>query len=427
MLDSHADRHAAARAKIHGVDVPAPAELIERIQALPAARPLRERLADVPGLYVVGGAVRDLLLGREPRELDLVVEGDAAAVASRLGGSRRVHDRFGTVTVTLDGRTYDIARARKETYSRPGALPDVEPARLEDDLWRRDFSVNAGAVALTGERAGELRAVPAMLADLDARVLRVLHDASFVDDPTRMLRLTRYAARLGFSAEPHTRALLDQAVRGDALATVSAPRIGAELRLLSREPDAVGGFRVLHELGLDQPLGLDAGRGAMDLAERALVLLPIDQRHDRLVLAAAARGRRSDDELRGRLDAWGFVAPDREAIAAAAAGADELATRLTAAARPSEIAAAAKGAPDELVALAGALGPDQPAGEWLARLREVRLEIDGEDLLAAGVPAGPAIGRGLQAALADKLDGRALTRSEQLASALRAAGQLGSG
>src|SRR5947209_13162192 len=127
-----------------GVDVPPRAELIGRIRALPAARPLLEQLADVPGLYVVGGAVRDLLLGRQPRELDLVVEGDAAAVASRLGGSRRVHDRFGTVTVTLDGRTYDIARARKETYARPGALPDVEPARLEDDLWRRDFSVNAG-------------------------------------------------------------------------------------------------------------------------------------------------------------------------------------------------------------------------------------------------------------------------------------------
>ncbi|MFL5829101.1 MAG: hypothetical protein ACJ76X_04230 [Solirubrobacteraceae bacterium] len=407
------------------MDVPPRAELIERIRALPAARPLLEHLADVPGLYVVGGAVRDLLLGRQPHELDLVVEDDAAAVASRLGGSRRVHDRFGTVAVTLDGHTYDIARARKETYARPGALPDVVPANLDDDLWRRDFSVNAGAVALGGERAGELRAVPAMVRDLDSGVLRVLHDGSFIDDPTRMLRLARYGARLGFSAEPHTRALLDQAVRGGALGTVSASRIGAELRLLSREPDPVGSVRMLHALGLDRPLVLDGSEGAMGLAEQALALLPAEERRDRLVLAAAARGGPADGELRARLDGWGFTAPDREAITAAAFRADAVAAQLRAAARPSEIAAAVKGAPVELVALAGALGAEEQAREWLARLRQVRLEIDGEDLLAAGVPAGPAVGRGLQAALEDKLDGRASTLEQELASALRAAGHPG--
>ena len=100
-------------------------ELLDRLQALPAAGPLLERLPDVPGVYVVGGAVRDLLLGGQPVDLDLAVEGNAASVAERLGGSVAVHDRFGTSTAKLGGFTYDIARARTETYSSPGALPDV--------------------------------------------------------------------------------------------------------------------------------------------------------------------------------------------------------------------------------------------------------------------------------------------------------------
>jgi tRNA nucleotidyltransferase (CCA-adding enzyme) len=401
------------------VDAPPPGELLARLGALPAARPLLEHLPDEPGLYVVGGAVRDLLLDREPRELDLVVEGDAAAVAARLGGALRAHDRFGTVTVTLDGRSYDIAAARTETYARPGALPDVVPGSLDDDLWRRDFTVNAGAVALAGPRRGELRAVPEMLADLEAGVLRVLHDRSFVDDPTRMLRLARYAARLGFGAEPHTRALLDQAVTGGALDSVSGSRIGAEVRLLSREPEPVASLRMLGELGLDRPLGLDGGEDAADLARRALSLLPAEERRDRLALAAASLGR---DGLWGRLDAWGFTAGDRDVITAAASRAQALAPRLRGARRPSEIGDAVKGGPAELVALAGALGAEEPARAWLEHLRHVRLEIDGEDLLAAGLPAGPAIGRGLKAALADKLDERVSSREEELASALRAAG-----
>jgi tRNA nucleotidyltransferase (CCA-adding enzyme) len=423
------------------VDVPPAPELIARVRELPSAQLLLQRLADEPGVHLVGGAVRDVLLGHKPRELDLVVEGDAAALASRLGGTLRLHDRFGTSTVTIDGHTYDIARARWETYAQPGALPDVVPARLEEDLWRRDFTINAGAVALTGRRAGELRAIPGMLADLDARALRVLHDRSFIDDPTRMLRLARYAARLrpdGFQVEPHTRGLLDQALSADALNTVSRPRIGAELRLLAREPDPLTALGSLSALGLDRPLGLDGSEAAQTLGQRALSLLPDGGRRDRLVLAVAARGRVAaratpaaratmTDDLPGRLDAWGFTAADRGAITMAATQADALAQRLQAAKRPSDIAAAAGGAPDELVALAGALGPAGQAREWLQRLRHVRLEIDGGDLLAAGVPAGPAIGRALRAALASKLDGAASGREQELAAALRAAAEPGSG
>jgi tRNA nucleotidyltransferase (CCA-adding enzyme) len=400
-----------------------PEQTLERIHALPAARPLVARLGDHGApVHLVGGAVRDVLLGGTPFDLDLVVEGDAAALAAALGGCLRVHDRFGTSTVALDGFAYDIARSRRETYARPGDLPDVEPAPLAEDLLRRDFTVNAIAVALAGEAAGELNAAPHALEDLEARRLRVLHDRSFIDDPTRMFRLARYAARLGFDVEPHTRELADAAIRESAVATVSGSRIGAEVRLLAREQDPVHAFSALGDLGLDRALHPRFGVHDAGLASRALALLPADARPDRLAVALAARGVPAA-ELRGLLDWLAFEAEDRDAILAAATRADELARALAAAQAPSAIATAVGGGPPELVALAGALGPERAAREWLERLRQVRLAIDGRDLLAAGVPEGPAIGRGLRAALAAKLDGGAQDRDQELAEALNAAGE----
>src|SRR5581483_5694207 len=160
-----------------------PEDALARIRALPAVQPLLARLDDGgPPVHLVGGAVRDVLLGGTPFDLDLVVEGDTDALARSLGGRLTGHDRFGTATVILDGHTYDIARSRRETYARPGALPDVVPAPLADDLLRRDFTINAIALALTEEHAGELNAAPHALEDLEAGRLRVLHDRSFIDD-----------------------------------------------------------------------------------------------------------------------------------------------------------------------------------------------------------------------------------------------------
>src|SRR5215210_9207035 len=119
-------------------------DLLERLRDLPGAAPVFDALAGVPGVWVVGGAVRDALLGRDPRDLDLVVEGDAAAAARRLGEDAVVHERFGTATAA---GAVNVAAARRERYERPGALPEVElGAPLADDLARRDFTVNAIAV-----------------------------------------------------------------------------------------------------------------------------------------------------------------------------------------------------------------------------------------------------------------------------------------
>jgi tRNA nucleotidyltransferase (CCA-adding enzyme) len=191
-----------------------------------------EALRDEPGVYLVGGAVRDRLLGRTPKELDFVVEGDAIPVAGRaaerLGGELVVHERFGTATIRTATDSYDVVSARTETYERPGALPTVKlGATIEQDLGRRDFTVNAIAHSLEGREV----AWPGAREDLANGVLRVLHDRSFIDDPTRMLRLVRYQHRLGFAPDPHTAALIDH----DLLATVSQDRINREIRLLLAE------------------------------------------------------------------------------------------------------------------------------------------------------------------------------------------------
>jgi tRNA nucleotidyltransferase (CCA-adding enzyme) len=400
------------------MEIPAPSELMARVGALPAAPVLLERVGDRRGVHLVGGAVRDLLLGHVSPDLDLVVEGDVAQLVGLLGGEIRTYDRFGTATVSLDGHMFDVARARSETYAHPGALPDVEPARLADDLKRRDFTINAAAIELGGQFAGAFRAVPFTLEDLEARRLRVLHDASFIDDPTRLLRLVRYQARLGFEIEPHTLELAREAISGGALGTVSGPRIGAELRLLAGERDPVAALEALAALGL----GLTEGFGVRDatVARHALELLPSDGEPGRLVLGEASQGVDSS-RLAGWLDRLAFSAPARETIVAVATRAAALADALRTAGAPSEIAAVVGDAGPELVALAGASGAEPEATEWLERWRHVRLEIDGADLLAAGIAEGPAIGRGLRAALAAKLDGLLDGHDAELAAALAAA------
>ena len=276
------------------------------LRADPCGARLLRAFAPGDGVHLVGGAVRDLLLERTPRELDLVVEGDVDAAAARLGGEVTAHDRFGTARVRAGGCAYDLVRARAETYAHPGALPDVRPGSLDEDLRRRDVTVNAIALGLDGA----LSAVDGALEDLRAGRLRVLHDASFVDDPTRVWRVARYAARLGFDVEERTRALAGAADP----ATVSGDRLGSELRLALNEPDPPAALQAVRDLnraylpeGFDpRPRGLSA----------ALALLPDDGRADLLTLAACSAGMDAG-ALLAWLDDMGFVAAERDLVAAA--------------------------------------------------------------------------------------------------------------
>ena len=389
---------------------PTAAEMLARLRAQPRVARLLDALADAEGAHLVGGAVRDVLLGGEAVDLDVVVEGDAGAVArsaaQRLGGSLREHERFGTATVEAPGLAFDVARARRERYPAPGALPEVEPAPLEQDLLRRDFTVNALAVALGPPAPGTLRAAPHGLEDLDARLLRVLHDGSFRDDPdpaaaAGALRRAGCASR----SSPRPRSSRARRSRRGRPATVSGARIGDELRLLLREPEPTVALQVAADLGLDRALRPNLAADPAT-ANAACALLPPDGRCDLVILAAACR-RLGRDELTAWLDELEFSAADRDVIVAAALGVEELGRGLSAVTRPSEIAAAARGRPPEAVALAGAVAPAAApaARRWLEQLRHVALEIDGDDLIAAGIPEGPEVGRALAAALARKLDG----------------------
>ncbi|HEX3977130.1 MAG TPA: hypothetical protein VHW96_12765 [Solirubrobacteraceae bacterium] len=409
------------------MDDPIANVLLSRFSELTAAGPLLARLGQAEGVYLVGGAVRDLFSGGEPLDLDLVVDGELEVVAATLGTPDKVHDRFATRTVTLDGFSFDLARSRRETYAHPGALPAVEPAGIAEDLRRRDFTVNALALGLAGSTRGRLLQARHGREDVEAQRLRVLHDRSFIDDPTRLLRLARYAGRLGFTIEDHTRTLAQAAVAARTPDTVSGARLGTELRLLAEQGDPVRGFRILSELGLDEAIAPGFGiRGEdrADLARRAVALLPAEDHPADLVLAVAMLDV-PGTERAGLLDRLAFPAARRDRIAAAATRGPELAQGLSAAATPSQIAAAVGSGSAELVALAGALGPQPAAERWLDELRHVRLEIDGDDLLAAGVAPGPAVGAGLAAARAAKLDGRAEGREAELAAALQAAGDPG--
>jgi len=401
------------------------AQLIDDAAGLPGGG----HVAALPGEpMLVGGAVRDLALGRTPRELDVTLDVPAIDAAMALAGSLeragegacevREHARFSTARVDWPGGRVDLARRRCESYNRPGALPDVMPAGVEPDLARRDFSVNAIAVALSGPERGEIYAVPHALADLAAGRLRVLHRASFADDPTRLLRLVRYSARLGFEPEPETAGFAQTALEDGALESVSRGRVGAELRLTLGEPDPLRALAVGEELGLWRSvapgLRFDAERAAAALAE-----LPADGRVE--ILLAACLFSCGQDEARALLNEFEFAAAQREAILAALRG-DELLGELSRAERQSDVAAVLGAATPEAAALAAADGDPcavRAVGLWRDRLRAVTLTIGPADLLEAGVPEGPQIGSRLARTLARVIDGDVQPgRESELAAAL---------
>jgi tRNA nucleotidyltransferase (CCA-adding enzyme) len=372
-------------------------------------------------LYLVGGAIRDLLRGEAGvTDVDLAVDGDAAAVASRLrsrlGGSARVtvHAAFGTSTVRFEHMRVDIARTRSETYARPGALPAVEPAGIEADLLRRDFTVNAIGLRLGN---GDSLLDPAGgRGDLERRVIRILHAGSFRDDPTRVFRAARYAARLGFELDSETGELAAAAVGEGLVGHLSGSRVRAELIALLCEPSAPGAVRILEALGGCRAVwpGLDCGPEGQELLRTVERLrehhsprtpawragLVVLARHlpdaDLPMLAHRLVLRRRDAAtLRGAVSA-----PIPREGAPPAAVADVYASR------PVEAAL--------LAAAAGSAG----ASAYLEHLRGVRLSIDGGVLRdELGLEQSPRVGEVLRELLRRKRNGELDGRAAELAAA----------
>ena len=402
---------------------------IEVLRRLPRAAEVFDALADEPDVHAVGGAVRDVLLGRRPSEVDLVVIGDATRVArklgERVGGRVRVHDRFKTATLEIDGTHFDLTSARRERYPRPGALPEVElGASLAEDLDRRDFTINAIAVSLAD---GSITAHPRALDDLGVRRLRILHPDSFHEDPTRLLRLARYAGRLELGIEEATAERVEAALDDAVLETVSGERIGRELRLAASEPQPAT-LRVLVATGIARAVLGDCTLDEAVLG-RALEACPRDGRVDLLALAHVVSPQ-DGPALAARLRRLAFTRDEADRVVRIAAAAPWLAEELPrlATAAPSRVWALLAGEPVEAVALSAAMTGSSDASATVARflgeLRHVRPLVSGHDLERAGL-RGPDVGRGLAAARATALDRPGAGAEEQLAAALAAGGAAG--
>jgi tRNA nucleotidyltransferase (CCA-adding enzyme) len=389
---------------------------------LPGSDRLLPALAGLPPVYLVGGAVRDVLLGQPAVDIDLAVEGDgprtARELAARLSGDVIPHDRFGTATVRTGGLTFDIAATRTETYPEPGALPVVAPAGLAEDLGRRDFAINAIAAALQGDQLGRLHDPHGGCDDLAGRTVRILHDRSFIDDPTRLLRAVRYEVRLDFRIDEPTEELAREAVRRKALGTVSGPRIRDELLDLLAEHTAPRGVARLAELGVLESLG-GGLRDDPELAASAK-LGAIETGADPALTALAAVLGDEPDAI--WVQSLGLRGDERDAVLRAAAKAPQLARMVSADLPASAIHALLHCEHPETLALTLAHGaPGGPILRYLADLQGIRLEITGRDLVEAGVPESPALGRALEETLRRKLDGELEGRDEELRFALEVA------
>jgi tRNA nucleotidyltransferase (CCA-adding enzyme) len=382
------------------------------------------RRSGVPA-YLVGGFVRDLLLGRENRDLDVVVEGDgpgfARLLAADLDASVRVHEAFLTAALRLpDGTTLDVASARSEFYRAPAVLPEVESSALRQDLYRRDFTINTLALRLGPDPPIELVDHFGGQRDLKDGVLRVLHGLSFIDDPTRVLRAVRLGERLDFRIAPETLRLASVAVGEGIFEQLSGSRLRDELELLLDDPEtAVRGLERLDEMGVlaaihpalrvDSPRlhALRQARAAFDWYRLQGIEEPPARLWLLLLLAlvadATAEERRAVAVRLQLQPAAGELLERgpwrRESVERELAG--ELA--------PHAAHAALGGLAGEELLWVFAAG-EEPTREWVRRelleLRRLRLGIAGRDLLAHGHPPGPRIGAALAATRAARLDGQ---------------------
>jgi tRNA nucleotidyltransferase (CCA-adding enzyme) len=406
--------------------------LADKLDALSDLQPVFEAVQAVgerfEGVYLVGGAVRDVLMGEPNFDVDIAVEGDGIAfgqaLARALGGRAVPHEKFGTAIVKYAGGRVDVASTRTEFYDYPGALPTVEQASIRQDLYRRDFTVNAMAVSLKGGDFGRLVDYFGGYRDLEHGVVRVLHNLSFIDDPTRIFRAIRYENRYGFRMDAHTAALARACVEMDLVGELSSARLRDELQALLSEERVGDAVLRMAELGIDRAVHphLAADEEAVRLIE---TLDELRARYApeapswRLRLAALAR-RLPPDELYEWFDRLKLRRRDADLIADAVAVAPRLRELVAGAEEPAALRALIEPHdPDgALLALAGV---DEPAAARLRRyfeeLRGVRLEISGGDLAKLGVGESPRVGAILEELLRRKLNGELDGRAAEIEAA----------
>src|SRR2546427_674878 len=405
-----------------------PAKIFNRLQEI-------GRLADDIGMpaYLVGGLVRDLLLGHKNLDVDIAVEGDgmtfARRLADRYGAGLKIFDRFATALVVFpDGLKRDVATARRESYAHPTALPTVRPSSIKDDLYRRDFTINALAIRLNASHFGELVDFYGGQRDLEAKTIRVLHACSFVDDPTRVFRAIRFEQRFGFRIEKHTLALLKEAAASDLVRRLSGPRLRNEvMRLLSEQAPArairrMAEFDLLRFLHADLALTSHLAGLLLDLGKS---LAWWTKRFPRRPLDRALV------YFMGLLDGLSASATDsvakRLALPGEQANKISLAKRHLAPAlrslarhrspKPSETHRALANLPNEalvlLIAKARSKGIAHLVSDYLTTQQHVKRSLNGTDLKALGLKPGPIYKKILDRLLEARLNGEVKTKADE--------------
>lgn len=394
-------------------------------------------------VYLVGGIVRDLVIGRRNVDIDLLIEGDgidyAHHLARKIDGRVIENPRFRTAKILLkDEEHIDIATAREEFYIRPGALPEVAAAGIRDDLVRRDFTVNTLAIQLNTRKWGLLVDHFGGLADIENGLIRVLHTFSFVDDPTRILRALKIAERCCFELESQTAELLERALLEGRLDDVSPERVRDEILLCLHEDEPwpvlrrlcdEGVFGILHP-GLFPPECL---RRPDDPVKPAIEWMSEFMERDEfpeieMVYMAMLLSRSDPSEAREFITRFHFDRGMMRVVEALPMLERARETLRKSDVRPSEIAVAIESLPIALwIVLAADTPPDSPTRKnlrkFLSDIRHVQPEIDGNDLINAGYEPGPSFSKVLEKIRHARMNGEISSRDEEMQMAKRMLGE----
>ncbi len=390
-------------------------------------------------VFAVGGFVRDLLLRKENLDIDIVVEGDGIAFAAEYVRSRRcrirTHRKFGTAVIIFpDGFKVDVASTRMEYYVAPAALPTVEHASIKLDLYRRDFTINTLAVALNGTWRGELIDHFGAQRDLKDRAIRVLHNLSFVEDPTRVFRAIRFEQRLGFQLGRHTEHLLRSAVRLGLIDKVGGSRVLNELTIILCEADPLPAVLRLEDLDLLKYIhpALSTRRRARQLFERAdrvlhwFELLYTGEEIRRWLVYFLCLGADLDrDAMIGVCARLDIPPKVRSVLTETRDEALDLLQKLERRRvhhkppRNSDLFHQLNPLPTEIILFLMAAAGDEEVRRWLSRffthLRGTAPILTGDDLKELGLAPGPIYKKAFTALLDARLNGKVLTRQEEIA------------
>ncbi len=379
--------------------------------------------------YLVGGSVRDLLRGEKNLDIDIVIEGDGISFAKILGERLHVkvrsHQKFGTAQIIFDTLKVDVATARTEYYESPASLPKILTSSIKKDLYRRDFTINTLAIKLNSKDFGLLIDFFGGQRDLREKSIRVLHNLSFIEDPTRAFRAIRFSERFGFKISKHTENLIKSAIKMNLFDRLSGPRLYEELLLLFKEAEPIGTVKRLSDIGLLKVIhpklifneGLEATLKSMQETISWFDLLFLEEKTDRgiLYIMALLSGLKSE-EVEALMDRLSLPTKIRDGIAKGISYAKEVLRKLPAD-DPLEIYNLLNKVKLEVILLSMALSKDRKKqraiSRYLTDLRKIKPNLKGEDLKKMSIQPGPIYSRIIKELLKERLRGHLKSREDE--------------